>query len=614
MLQPKVLFGMALVTALLMGGCGKKSESNAAKSSGGGGGGTATAVKLAKDDGHPLPEPALPADCEPGLPGGRLIIATAGDPKTFNPITANESSSTDIYRLLFSALMNFDWRTQTATPGLAASHSVAEDQKTWTLTLRKNLKWSDGQPLTAADVVFTWNDIIFNPEINNVTRDMFTMNGKKFDVSLVDELTVKIVTPEIYPPFLEFAAGGVPILPKHILEKAVREKRFESAYGINTPPAELVCSGAYKLKQFKPAEIILLERNPYFPVTDSKGQRLPYIDQVVFMNTPDMNALSLRMLSGEAHVHENVRPDEYTRFKEAADQGKFNLVELGIGPEKSFFWFNLNTDSNPKTGKPYVAPHKLKWFRDVKFRQAMAHAVDRDSIVKGAFFGRGEVHFGFVSPVIKKWYHPDTQKYPYDIAKAKALLKEIGIEDRNGDGLLEDSQGNLLEFDLNTNSENNLRTRISVMVQEDLKRLGCKVNFRPVSFNTLVDKINTSYDYECIFLGLGGGASDPMANANVVKSDGFTHFWYPRQKSPSFPWEARLDELMDKQGTTLDEAKRKEYFNEVQVIMAREVPFIYLASQHNYAAVDKRLANLKPTVLSSYRVTWNLEELYFKTK
>lgn len=609
MLQPKVLFSAVLMTALLLGGCGKKSDSAA----GSGNGASADSVKLAKDDGFPLPEPPLVSDCEPGIRGGRLIIATFGDPKTFNPITENEQSSSDIIRLLFNSLMGFDWRTQQASPGLAASYKVEEDQKTWTFTLRKNLKWSDGQPFTADDVVFTWNDIIFNPKINNVTRDMFVIHDKPFEVSKVDDLTVKIVTPEIYPPFLEFA-GGIPILPKHKLEKAVKEGKFESSLGIDTPPSEFVCSGPYKIKQFKPGEFTLLERNPYFANTDSKGQRLPYIDEVVYLSTPDMNAMSLRMLAGEAHVHENVRPDEYERFKKAADEGKFKLIELGIGPEKSFFWFNLNTGTNPKTGKPYVAPHKLKWFRDTRFRQAIAMSVDRDSIVKGAFFGRGEIHFGFVSPVIKKWYNPDTAKYPFDIAKARALLKEMGIDDRNKDGILEDQDGNLVEFDLNTNAGNNLRERISVLLQEDLKRLGCKVNFRPIDFNALVDKIDVSYDYECIYLGLGGGASDPMANANVVKSDGFTHFWFPRQKTPSTEWEARLDELMNIQGSTLDEAKRKKAFDEVQVIMAREAPFIYLASQYNYAAVDNRLSGLKPTVLSSHRVTWNVEELYFNKK
>lgn len=601
-----------MAAALVLGGCGKKSDS----ANGGGSGGSPAGGgngKLAKDDGFPVPEPAFVADCEPGIRGGRLVIATAGDPKTFNPITENESSSSDIIRFLYASLMGFDWVTQKATPGLAASYKVEPDQKTWTFTLRKNLKWSDGKPLTADDVVFTWNDIIFNTNVVNVTRDLFIMNGKSFEVSKVDDLNVKIVTPEVYPPFLEFA-GGIPILPKHKLADAVQKGKFTSTYGIDTPPAELVGSGPYKLKAFKSGEYTLMERNPYFAETDSKGQRLPYIDEVIYTTVPDMNAVSLRMLAGEANVHENVRPDEYTRFKEAADKGKFKLIELGISLDKSFIWFNLNTENNPKTGKPHVTPYKLKWFRDVRFRQAIAHAIDRDSIIKGAFFGRGEAHFGFVSPANKKWYNPNTPKYPYDLTKAKALLKEMGFEDRNKDGVLEDAEGHPLEFDLNTNAGNNLRERIAVLLQEDLKRLGCKVNFQPIDFNALVDRIDVSYDYDCIYMGLGGGAIDPIANANVVKSDGFTHFWFPRQKKPSFDWEARLDELMNLQGTTLDEAKRKEYFDEVQVIMSREVPFIYLASQYNYAAVDNRLGNLKPTALSSWRATWNVEEIYFRSK
>ena len=127
---------------------------------------------------YPLPEPPLVAKCEPGVRGGRLVIATFGDPKTYNPITANESSSEDIYRFLFAGLVGFDWTTQTVEPGLAESWTNAPDGKTWTFRLRKNLRWSDGEPLTAADVAFTWNDIIYNPEIDNVTRDAFIIDGK----------------------------------------------------------------------------------------------------------------------------------------------------------------------------------------------------------------------------------------------------------------------------------------------------------------------------------------------------------------------------------------------------------------------------------------------------
>ena len=554
-------------------------------------------------------EPPLVADCEPGIRGGRLVVTTFGDPKTFNPITENESSSRDIIRLLFSGLTDLDWPSQSARPGLAHEWKVAADGLTWTFKLRKGLKWSDGAPLTSTDVVFTF-DTLYNTNFPNATADLLKIDGKRFAVSAVDELTVRIVTPSPYAPFLEYI--GVPIIPAHKLAQSVATKNFESAYGINTKPAELVGCGPFRLKEFKGGQSTLLERNPHFFVVDKKGQPLPYLDDVMYRVVPDMNAMSLSFLQGEGDVHETVRPDELKRFKDAADTGAFNLHELGVGPERGFLWFNLNPGKNEKTGKPIVDPKKLKWFSQTKFRQAVSHAVDRPSIIRAIYAGRAQVNYGYISTCITKWHNPNTPKYPYDLARAKALLKEIGIEDRNKDGRMEDAQGNVIEFTLNTNTGNNVRDRIAVFIQEDLKRIGFKVNYEPILFNTLVDKIDNTYDYEAMLLGLGGGGADPAASMNVLMSSGFTHFWHPKQKSPASPWEKRIDDLMNKQISTLDEKLRKEMFDEVQVILGQEMPFIYTVSPFSYAACKANLANLRPTVLSTYRLTWNAEELYWK--
>jgi peptide/nickel transport system substrate-binding protein len=571
-----------------------------------------SSVAKAKDS-FPLPDPPAVSDCEPGLRGGRLVVATFGDPKTFNPMTENESSSRDIIRFMFSGLTDFDWPTQTAKPGLAHAWQAEADQKTWTFKLRRGLRWSDGRPLTADDVVFTFNDVLYNTNIVNVTVDLYRIDGKDFTVTKLDDSTVRIVTPDIYAPFLEYI-GGVPILPKHILAKAVAEKRFESAYGINTPPEQIVVSGPFGLKQYKPGEFTLLERNPYYWTVDKKGQRLPYLDNVIYTVVPDMNAMSLRFLNGESDVHETVRPDEFERFKQEADKGRFQLFELGVGPERAFLWFNMNTNVNPKTRQAYVDPKKLKWFRNTKFRQAIAHSVDRPSIIKSVYAGRAEVNYAYISRAIRKWHNPNIPEYPYDLNKARALLKEIGIEDRNGDGVLEDAEGNPIEFVLNTNTGNNVREKVAVLIQDDLKKLGVKLVFQPVEFNKLVDKIDVSYDYDCILLGLGGGGIDPTASMNVLKSDGFTHFWFPREKTPATEWEARIDWLMNAQLKTLKYEERKKYFDEVQDIMAKEVPFIYTVSPYNYAAIKHGVGNVRSTVLSSYRLTWNAEELYLKKK
>ena len=200
---------------ICLSGCGEKSEN-------------AITEKSAAN--YPLPDPPVVVACEPGIPGGRLVVDEVGDPKTFNMITAAEGSSIDIGRFLFWGLLNYDVASQQVLPGLAQSWTNSADGKTWTLTLRKNLRWSDGQPLTADDVAFTWNDVIYNPKIVNPTRDTFIVEGKNFTVTKLDDLTVQVVTPEVFAPFLmEF--GTVSIMPKHVLARSVADGTFTSSTG-----------------------------------------------------------------------------------------------------------------------------------------------------------------------------------------------------------------------------------------------------------------------------------------------------------------------------------------------------------------------------------------------
>jgi peptide/nickel transport system substrate-binding protein len=593
---PPVMIWRSLFVLALAGlaSCGKKSTETAAP----------------KSD-APLPEPPVVANVEPGQYGGRLVIAVFGEPKTFNPITANESSSTDIIRFLFGALTTLDLATQEIAPSIAESWSVADDQKTWTFKMRKGVLWSDGKPLTADDVIFTWNDIIYNPKINNVVRDLFQIRGKQFVVTKVDDYTIRAVTPEIYAPMtLNF--GSVPIMPKHILASAVQEGRFESVYGVNTPPDQIVGSGPYTVKEYKPGQHVMLERNPRYLAVDSKQQRLPFIQTLIWTTVPNFDAMSLRTLRGESDLQDVVRADEIARFQEEEKKGRLKLLDLGTQMEPVYVWFNQNTNANAKTGTPFVPAHKLKWFRSQKFRQAISHAIDRDSVVKSVYAGRAVPNYGILTPSNKRWYNPNIATFPFNIEKAKALLSEIGIRDRNNDGILEDEAGNKVEFTLNTNTGNSVRERISVLIQEDLKRLGVQLTFQPLDFNALIDRMNVSYDYDAMLLVVGGDSTDPSSGMNVWKSEGFTHFWFPRQKVPSTDWEARLDELMDLQISTLKYEERKKYFDEVQAILAEQLPVISIVASRGYAAIRTDLGNVKPTVVSSQRVSWNAEELYFK--
>lgn len=565
-----------------------------------------------KKGGHALPAPPRIAQCEPGQPGGRLVLATAGIPKTFNPLFATDSGSESVTRLLFSALVNFDMVTQEPAPGLAESWSVEADQKTWTFKLRKGLRWSNGQPLTADDVVFTWNDVIYNPDISQFTRDLFRIDGKPFTVTKVDNLTVRIVTPEVLAPFLQFVSGA-PVLPKHILAREIRSKNFLNAYGNNVKPELIVGSGPFRLKETRAGKIILLESNPEYYAVDKNGQRLPYFDEVQFNVAPDAGMAPFFFFQNQSDVCESIRPDARQQFEAALSKRGGRIVELGIGAECNYFWFNQNTNTDA-AGKPLVNPAKLKWFRDKKFRQAVSCALDRDRMAKEIYGGRGQPVYSLVNSDRSKWSNPNVPRFSYDPVRARALLAEIGIQDRNHDGVLEDAEGNPIEITILSNVENASRSKMAAMIQEDLKKIGFKAGYQPLPFQTIVEKINASYDYECAIVGLGGGGADPGTQMNVLKSGEALHQWFPGQKSPSTDWEAKMDSLMDAQMRTLDFATRKKCFDEVQVILAEEQPMIPVVAPLVAAVIRADLANVRPSAASTYHVTWNIEELYLKTK
>jgi len=587
----RALASMLICAGLLCGlaGCGKQGR--------------------AKQEAHALPTPPLVAQCEPGVMGGRLTLAVPQGPRSFNPFLAADPASDNIVRLLFGSMANLNWLTQEAGPGLAESWTVTPDGKTWTFKLRSGLRWSDGKPLNADDVVFTWNELMYNRDINRFTYELFQIGGKRFEVSKLDDLSVRVVMPEVFAPFLEFF-GGVAILPRHSLESFVREKRFAAAYSTSMPAERIVGSGPFRVKQFQAGKFTLLERNPEYWVTDSKGKRLPYFDEVMFTaTTPGTDALVF--LSGKSDAQDIVRPEMFDQFRQATNSGHFRLLDLGIGVEREFLWFNQNTGTNA-AGVPIVNPVKLKWFRNKNFRQAVSCAIDRERMVREIYGGRAQAISNFVSAENQKWNNPNVPRFGFDPERARKLLAEAGIADRKGNGVAEDAEGNPVEFALFSNMGNPAREKAAAQIQDDLRKAGLKVTFMPVDFNVLRERIDQSYEYEAALMGLGGGGVDPASQINVLKSSEDLHQWFPLQKTPSTDWEARIDQLMDSQMRTLDFAARKKAFDEVQLILAEEIPMIATVAPFAYAAARDKLGNVRASVLTPYRVTWNMEELFFK--
>ncbi len=559
---------------------------------------------------HPLPDPPRVSDCQPGTPGGTLILAVPGNPRTFNPVLEIDAASDAVVRLLFSSLVNINLETQTAEPGLAESWTVAPDQKTWTFKLRKNLRWSDGQPLTAEDVVFTWNSIMYDPQLNRLTYELFRGDGKNFTVTNLDDTTVKVVTPEVFAPFLEYF-GSTLILPKHVLSRWVYGGQFLHAYSTTNQPEDIVGSGPFRLKEFHDNKVIRLERNPEYWVVDKQGRRLPYLDEVQLDITTNQVEFDSLFLSGKTATYETIRPDDTWQFQQATSNGISKFIDLGPGVQRDVVWFNQNTGAE-KDGTPLVDPARLKWFRDKRFRQAVSCAINRERIVSQVYNGRARPEYVFLSSDNKKWENPNVPQYTYDPAKARALLAEMGMTNHSADGSLLDNGGNPVQFTLTASRENPARKKTVMLIAEDLKTLGIRIDYRPADFPELLRMINVTRKYEAASMGLGGGGVDPASQMNILKSDAQLHQWFPSQAHPSTDWEARLDSLMDAQMRTLDFAQRKKYFDEAQAIWAEQLPMICIAAPSIAAAIHTDIGNVRPVASGTYHLTWNIEELYFR--
>ncbi len=541
---------------------------------------------------------------EIGKRGGTLTLSTVSDPKSFNPVVAKETSTTEITNLIFEGLTRMDGVNLEVKPNLSRSWDISEDGLIFTFRLRDDVLWQDGKKFNSDDVIFTFNDLIFNPAIPSSSRDIFTIDGKKFKVEKTGEYEVRFTLPKKFAPFL--MSMSQEILPKHILEKPLKEGRFNYAWGIDAPINEISGTGPFKLAKYLPGERVILERNPLYWKRDSSGNSLPYIGRIVYLIVQNQDTAFLKFKEGEIDYY-GMRGEDYPALKPLEARHNFTVFNTGPAFGENFLVFNQNSGVNPRTNNNFVKPEKLDWFRNKKFRQAVSCAIDKASIINIVLNGLGIPQYSSMSPASGFFYNPDVVKYEYNIEKARTILKEEGFVIR--DGFLEDAKGRRVEFNLYTNSESTERIKIAQIIRKDLENLGMRVNFMPLEFNLLVSKLDSTYDWDAIVLGLTGGI-EPHFGANVWLSSGHLHLWYPRQPKPSTAWEARMDQIFVQGVQEFDRNKRKTLYDEWQVLVSENLPLIYTALPLSIFAVRNKFGNLYPT---SYGGAFhNLEEIYIK--
>lgn len=546
-----------------------------------------------------IPNPKVESDApEIGRYGGTLVTAQIGEPRTFNPVVMTDNASGSIVGPLFESLLETNYLTGDVEPALAESWTLSRDRRTWTFTLRQGVQWSDGRPLTMDDVVFSLQ-VLFTKGVQSTTVDLLTFGGRPLRWRPLDGRRIEFSTEQPQGFFLRLI-GGLMIIPRHKLQGALARGgvAFNTAWGVNTPPRDLVGTGPYLMRSYAFGSRVTYVRNPNYWRVDRSGQRLPYLERLVVQIVPNLDAEKLKFLAGETDLY-GARNREFAELKAGQARGNYTIYD---GPE-TFSSEYLVFNQNPRG----LTGPSLAWFRDVAFRRALNHAIDRDAVVRQVYAGRATPAWSPVSIALKRYHNPNVLRYPYDPARAQRLLSEAGYR-KGGDGVLRDAQGNPVAFTLATNVENADRVAIANIVRQDFTKLGIKIALSPEAFGTLVTKLDNTFKWDVIILGLGGD-NEPGTARSYWLSSGILHDWNPRQTSPATAWEAEIDRLFEQAARETDADKRRSLYGRWQDIVADQVPALYFTNPKTQPAVRNTLGN---TRLGLQGATGRLESRYYR--
>ncbi|MBE7712738.1 MAG: ABC transporter substrate-binding protein [Cyanobacteria bacterium SIG26] len=567
---------------------------------------------------YPIPENItlngidyLQSQAPVGIFGGELITSTIGEgPKTFNPFNSKDNTSSTMAGIMYDGLLTTDPISGKPIPKLAKSYEISPNGVDYIIKLRKGIKWSDGKLITADDVVFTWQDIIFAGFGDTSIRDSLAIDGQLPSVEKLDNYTVKFTTPKPYAPFIRMLS--TPIAPKHVFYPAIKKgsSYFDSFLSTNTNPEDFVVSGAFKLKEYVPAQRVVFEKNPNYYEINKNGDKLPYLDRLIYLIVGDLNNEVLKFEAKEIDII-SLQGSKVARYKSLEPHSDFDLYNLGPTTGTMYLSLNLNDRKNDK-GSYYVNPVKQKWFQDLNFRKAVDLAVDRKNMVFNIANGIAAPLF---TPESLNSIYLNKELKPYDknIEKAREYLTQSGFYNDKS-GKLFDKKGNRVEFDLYTNAGNTEREAIGVMVKQDLEELGMKVNFKPIEFNSLVNKLVSTFDWDMVIMGLTGSPLEPNGGKNVWLSDGRLHMFNMRTpqegKINILPWEKELDEMFTKGALATKFEDRKKYYDRYQEIIYNQKPMIYIYSPVIIMAIRDKFKNIYPSSLSG--LTYNIEEIYIR--
>lgn len=521
-----------------------------------------------------------------------LYTATTSDPRTYNPIIVTDTASGEAVRRLFEGLLDINPKTTLPEPDIAQRWEIAPDEKSITFYLRRDVKWFDGVPLTSRDVLFSLR-VIYDPKIPNSIASSLMIDDKPLAADAIDDYTVRFKLARPFAPLLY--AVGFPIIPEHVLKEQYQNGRFNQTWGVDTAADKMIGSGPYRLVQFEPSQSLQFLRYTNYWMKDEQGGQLPRLRGQTVLIVPDLNTAYLRFQSGQIDVY-TPRAKEVNDLREKAKQLDITVKEIGIDTGSMFFAFNRNPRHYLKNG---VTDPKLRWFTDLNFMRALAHSIDKKSMIDLSYYGLAEPAVAEISPANKIFHNPNLKDYEFDPRLAAELLEKAGYRLAKS-GQRVDAQGNRIEFNLTTNTGNPEREQLCAIFKQDLEDLGIKVNYRPLEFTTLVEKLDSTFDWDVVLMGFTG-TIEPNNGSNVLRSSGNLHLWDPRQPKPATKWEAEIDKLLEAGTAEMDPHKRAKFYWRIQEILHEQLPLLETVRQIRYTAYKNSLENYQPTVWGTYR-------------
>jgi peptide/nickel transport system substrate-binding protein len=507
---------------------------------------------------------------------GELRFTLGSDPKTFHPLLADDENAVTVRYLTAGVLIRIDRLTQNSEPELADSWKVSPDHKSIAFRLRHGVAFSDGTPFTAADVAYTIRTVS-DPNLHSPSGESFPLTVKAI-VNGPDSVSIVFPAPQTS---FESLFDQLPILSS------------------KSPLKEKAVLGPFVVSEYRAGLDILLKRNPHYWKKDSGGRPLPYLDSVRLSIQQNKEIQYSRFRRKEIHLINNLEPAAFQRLsRESAAEA----VDGGPSLDVDFFWFN-QVPISP------VADYKRIWFQSRNFRLAISEAINRNDICRIVYLGHAKPALGPFSPANRFWFDQNLKPQVFDPEASLKLLRDEGFQLQNGE--LHDKAGHRVEFSIITNSGNKAREGTAVLVQQDLKKVGIRLNIVTLELRSLIERIAQTHDYEAALLGLVNIDIDPNGQMNVWLSSSPQHGWNPNQKSPATKWEAEIDKLMLAQASEIDPAKRKAAFDRVQQIVRDELPYIYLVNRNTLSAVSSSLKGVHPAKLFP-ETFWNIDEISFR--